>query len=118
MRLKISVVHSRGKVGRSLPLDSRSSKGHLEMLLRLVPRSFGCVVQQANRIYLQMLMVFLQPLHPHVSKGVGRGGPGVPVIPPFFKPFLTKEPTTDGENAMTISWPSLKSPFFLTFDSV
>ena len=37
------------------------------MLLRLVPRSFGRVVQQANRIYLRMLMVFLQPLHPHLS---------------------------------------------------
>ena len=37
------------------------------MLLRLVPRSFGRVMQQANRIYLKMSMVFLQPLHPHLS---------------------------------------------------
>ena len=37
------------------------------MLLRLVPRSFGRVMQQVNRIYLKMSMVFLQPLHPHLS---------------------------------------------------
>ena len=37
------------------------------MLLRLVPRSFGRVVQQANRICLEMLMVFLQPLYSHLS---------------------------------------------------
>ena len=37
------------------------------MLLRLVPRSFGRVMQQANRIYLKMSMVFLQSLHPHLS---------------------------------------------------
>ena len=37
------------------------------MLLRLVPRSFGQVMQQANRIYLKMSMVFLQSLHPHLS---------------------------------------------------
>ena len=24
---------------------------------------------------------------------------------PFCEPFLTKEPTTGGENAMSISWP-------------
>ena len=37
------------------------------------------------------------------NKGVAKGGPGVPVTPPFCKPFLTKQPTTGGENAMTIS---------------
>ena len=51
---------------QSLPLDSRSSKGQLEMLLRLVPRSFSRVLQQANRIYLRMVMFFLQPVHPHL----------------------------------------------------
>ena len=39
-------------------------------------------------------------------KGVARGGgPEVPVTPPFVSLFLTKQPTTGGENAMTISWP-------------
>ena len=54
---------------QSLPLDSRSSKGQLEVLLRLVPRSFALVLQQANRIYLRMVMFFLQPVHPHLSHG-------------------------------------------------
>ena len=27
--------------------------------------------------------------------------------PPFCKPFLTKQPKTGGENAMTISWPKV-----------
>ena len=43
------------------------------------------------------------------------GDPGVPVTLPFASLFLTKQPTAGGENAMTISWPYLKSPFFLTF---
>ena len=37
-------------------------------------------------------------------KGVARGSWGAR-DPPFCKPFLTKQPTTCGENAMTISWP-------------
>ena len=45
-------------------------------------------------------------------QGRRQGGSWVARDPPFCKPFLTKEPITDGENAMTISWPSLKSPFF------
>ena len=45
------------------------------------------------------------------SIGVARGGPRVPMTPPFWMPFLTKQPTTGGENAMTISWLLLKSPF-------
>ena len=48
---------------RSLPLDSRSSKGQLEMLLRLVPRFFGRVLQQANRIYLRMVIMMLSLIH-------------------------------------------------------
>ena len=40
-----------------------------------------------------------------ITKGVARGGPGVPVTPPFTNLFLTKQPTTGGENAMTIPWP-------------
>ena len=35
-------------------------------------------------------------------KGVARGGPGVPVILPFASLFLTKQPTTGGQNATTI----------------
>ena len=38
------------------------------------------------------------------DKGVARGVPGVPMTP-FCKPFLTAQPTTGGENAMSISWP-------------
>ena len=34
-----------------------------------------------------------------------QGGPGVPVTPAFASLFLTKQPATVGENAMTISWP-------------
>ena len=47
-----------------------------------------------------------------------QGGPGVPVTPRFCKPFLTKQPTKGGENAMTISWPQLKTPFFETFSGI
>ena len=46
-------------------------------------------------------------------QGRRQGGSWGARDPPFCKPFLTKEPTTDGENAMMISWPLLKSPFFL-----
>ena len=38
-------------------------------------------------------------------KGVAKGGSTVPVTPPFASLFLTKQPKTGGENAMTISWP-------------
>ena len=38
------------------------------------------------------------------GKGVARGVLGCP-WPPFCKPFLTKQPTTGGKNAMTISCP-------------
>ena len=38
-------------------------------------------------------------------QGRNQGGPGVPVTPPFCRPFLTKQPTTGGKNAMTISLP-------------
>ena len=38
-----------------------------------------------------------------VFKGVVRGGPGVPVTPPFVSLFLSKQPTIfRGENAMMI----------------
>ena len=39
------------------------------------------------------------------SQGRSQGDPGVPTTPPFCKPFLTKQPTTGGKNATTISWP-------------
>ena len=39
-------------------------------------------------------------------QGCSQGGPGVPAHElPFDKPLSTKQPTTGGENAMTISWP-------------
>ena len=37
--------------------------------------------------------------------GVARGGSWGARDPRFCKPFLTKQHTTGGENAMTISWP-------------
>ena len=52
------------------------------------------------------------------NKGVAREGPGVPVTPPFFKPFLTKQPTTGGENAMTIPCPEWQSGEYPHFDTV
>ena len=46
-----------------------------------------------------------------ISKGVARGGPGVPVNhppPPFVSLFLRKQPTIfRGENAMTILFDSV-----------
>ena len=39
------------------------------------------------------------------TKGVARGESCGAHDHPFCKPFLTKQPTTGGENAMTISWP-------------
>ena len=39
------------------------------------------------------------------TKGVARGGSRGARDPLFCKPFLTKQPTTGGENAMTIFWP-------------
>ena len=41
-------------------------------------------------------------LHQGRSQGGGSWGAR---DAPFCKPFLTKRPTTGGENAMTISWP-------------
>jgi len=38
------------------------------------------------------------------GRGGGGGGPRVPVTPSFSKLFLSKQPTTGGENDMTI-WP-------------
>ena len=38
------------------------------------------------------------------SQGCSQGGPGVPVTP-LLQAFLIKQPTTGGENAMTIPWP-------------
>ena len=48
------------------------------------------------------------------SKGVARGGSWGARDPPFCKPYLSKQPTTGGENAMTM-WchsvtPPLKNP--------
>ena len=40
-----------------------------------------------------------------LSKGVAKGGSWGARDPPFCEPFLTKQPTTGGENVMTISWP-------------
>ena len=39
------------------------------------------------------------------NKGVATGWSWGARDPPFCKPLLTKQPTTGGENAMTISWP-------------
>ena len=50
-----------------------------------------------------------------VSQGRSQGGSWGARDPPFASLFLTKQPTTGGENAMTMSWPKLKSPFFETF---
>ena len=38
-------------------------------------------------------------------QGRSQGGSWGAREPPFDKPFLTKQPITGGENAMTISWP-------------
>ena len=38
-------------------------------------------------------------------KGVAKGGSWGARDPPFCKPFLTKQPTTGGENAMMIPSP-------------
>ena len=40
-----------------------------------------------------------------INKGVAKGGSWRARDPHFCKPFSTKQPTTGGENAMTISWP-------------
>ena len=34
-------------------------------------------------------------------RGIASGGPGVPVKPPLYKPFLSKQPTNCAENDMT-----------------
>ena len=76
----------------SLPLDSRSPKAkrQSEMMMRPIPRFFGCVVQQAIRIHLRVLMT-LQYRHSRLSHG------------PFL-PFLTQ--------STPISWPLLHvTPF-------
>ena len=39
-----------------------------------------------------------------LNKGAARGSWGAR-DPPFASLFLTKQPTTGGENTMTISWP-------------
>ena len=39
-----------------------------------------------------------------LGQGHSQGGSWGACDPPFCKPFLTKQPTTGGENAMTISW--------------
>lgn len=37
------------------------------------------------------------------TQGRRQGGPGLLTLdPPFSMPFLSKQPTTDGKNAMTI----------------
>ena len=50
-------------------------------------------------------------------KGVARGVLGCP-WPPFCVPFLTKQPTTGGENAMTISWPQWQFGEYPHFETV
>ena len=52
------------------------------------------------------------------NKGVARGGPGVPVTPPFCKPFLTKQPRTGGENAMTFQLENVQTNEYPHFDTV
>ena len=55
-------------VGLSLPLDSRSPKGHRAKLMRSIPRFFSRVLPQANRIHLRMLLA-LQHQHSRLSQG-------------------------------------------------
>ena len=47
-----------------------------------------------------------------------QGGPGVPVTPPFCKPFLTKQPRTGGENAMTFQLENVQTNEYPHFDTV
>ena len=49
------------------------------------------------------------------SKGVAKGSPGVP---PFCKPFLTKQLRTGGENAMTFQFENVQTNEYPLFDTV
>ena len=55
-------------IGLSVPLDSRSPKGHRKMLMRPIPRFFVCVLPQVNRVHLRMLLA-LQHRHSRLSRG-------------------------------------------------
>ena len=57
-------------------------------------------------------------VHKDGTKDVARGGPGVPVSPPFWKPFLTKQPRTGGENAMTFKLENVQTNEYPHFDTV
>ena len=52
------------------------------------------------------------------TQGRSQGGPGVPVTPPYCKPFLTKQPKTGGENAMTFQLENGQTNEYPHFDTV
>ena len=48
---------------------------------------------------------FYRRHHYTTKQGRSQGGSWAARDPPFCKPFLPKQPTAGGKNAMTISWP-------------
>ena len=72
-------------------------KMYIPLSRHLLPfrvRGLGGSARENGKLYLFM-----------VTQGRSQGGSRGAREPPFCKPFFTKQPTTGGENAMTVCWP-------------
>ena len=71
----------------------------------------GCILNKTCYFHVRRNLIFLWKVTWYftgfyiINKGIARGSwcPWPP--PPFCMPFLSKQPTTGGENITTISWP-------------